>query len=302
MQKRMTRLLLAALSCLGGLTGTAPAGVLDQALLRLEAANLTFDPTGGHAGAGRQVWVNTGTAGATYNATSDTYFGRNVTQQTYTLLDGVTTAQRLAFNGTSSGFADTLRMNRAANLTAFVVAEKIGPSANYQNLFSFDGGTGGWSRGMGFVGGNLQVQTKNGATAWNVTDAAPGTNRVLGISFAGDNPQTITAYVGGASIPGPGNPYTASVNDDGSLSIGYLDLPGAGPHQFFGGTIAALLIWDRLLTSTEVTQVERYLTDTYIGSATPGAVPEIDPAGLGTVLALLTGTLGLLERRRLEAA
>jgi hypothetical protein len=27
-------------------------------------------------------------------------------------------------------------------------------------------------------------------------------------------------------------------------------------------------------------------------------VPEIDPAGLGSVLALVTGTLGLLERRR----
>jgi hypothetical protein len=29
-------------------------------------------------------------------------------------------------------------------------------------------------------------------------------------------------------------------------------------------------------------------------------VPEIDPSGLGSVLALLTGTLGLLERRRLK--
>jgi hypothetical protein len=32
------------------------------------------------------------------------------------------------------------------------------------------------------------------------------------------------------------------------------------------------------------------------------AVPEIDPAGLGSVLALLGGVLGLVERRRLKAA
>ena len=32
------------------------------------------------------------------------------------------------------------------------------------------------------------------------------------------------------------------------------------------------------------------------------AVPEIDPAGMGSVLALVTGALGLLERRRLKAA
>ena len=230
MKEWSNRFLLLAVLCFGGLAGDAQAAVLDQALLRLEAANLTFDPTGGYANAGKQVWVNTGTSGATYNTTSDTFFGRNVTQQIYTLLDGTTTAQRLAFNGSSSGFADALRMNHAAILTAFLVAEKIGSSTNYQNIFSFDGGTGGWSRGMGFSSGNLNIQTKNGSTTWDVTDAAPDTNRVLGVSYAGDNPQTISAYVDGTSIPGSGNPYYAAANNDGTLSIGYLDLPGAGPH------------------------------------------------------------------------
>ena len=37
-----------------------------------------------------------------------------------------------------------------------------------------------------------------------------------------------------------------------------------------------------------------------IGVITP--VPEIDPAGMGSVLALVTGALGLLERRRLKAS
>jgi hypothetical protein len=31
-------------------------------------------------------------------------------------------------------------------------------------------------------------------------------------------------------------------------------------------------------------------------------VPEIDPAGLGSVLALLGGVFGLVERRRLKVA
>jgi len=34
--------------------------------------------------------------------------------------------------------------------------------------------------------------------------------------------------------------------------------------------------------------------------ASPSSVPEIDPAGMGSVLALVTGALGLLERRRLN--
>lgn len=302
MKESMTWFLFTASLCFGGLACEAPAAVLDQAFLRLEAGNLTFNSTGGYAGAGQQVWVNTGTSGATYNATSDTYFGRNVVQQTYTLLDGTTTSQRLVFNGSSSGFTDPLRMNHAANLTAFLVAEKTGPSTNYQNIFSFDGGTGGWSRGMGFVNGNLQVQTKNGATTWDVTGAAPGTNRVLGVSYAGDNPQTITAFLDGTSIPGPGNPYAASANDDGTLAIGYLDLPGPGAHQFLNGSIAALLIWDRQLTSTERAEVERYLTDTYIGYVNPNVVPEIDPTGMSFALTLVAGAFGLLERRRPKSA
>ena len=36
-------------------------------------------------------------------------------------------------------------------------------------------------------------------------------------------------------------------------------------------------------------------------TADPSAVPEIDPAGFGSVAALLTGALGLIERRRLKA-
>jgi formylglycine-generating enzyme required for sulfatase activity len=37
-------------------------------------------------------------------------------------------------------------------------------------------------------------------------------------------------------------------------------------------------------------------------ASNPSGVPEIDPAGLGSVLALVTGALGLLERRRVKAA
>jgi hypothetical protein len=40
----------------------------------------------------------------------------------------------------------------------------------------------------------------------------------------------------------------------------------------------------------------------YVGSySAVSSVPEIDPAGMGSVLALVTGALGLLERRRLKA-
>ena len=39
-----------------------------------------------------------------------------------------------------------------------------------------------------------------------------------------------------------------------------------------------------------------------VSDASPSSVPEIDPNSLGSVLALVLGSLGLLERRRLKAA
>jgi hypothetical protein len=43
-------------------------------------------------------------------------------------------------------------------------------------------------------------------------------------------------------------------------------------------------------------------TDGWVIGTVVSAVPEIDPAGIGSVLALVTGALGLLERRRLKTA
>ena len=37
-----------------------------------------------------------------------------------------------------------------------------------------------------------------------------------------------------------------------------------------------------------------------LASPVAASVPEIDPAGFGSVLALVTGALGLVERRRLK--
>ena len=47
---------------------------------------------------------------------------------------------------------------------------------------------------------------------------------------------------------------------------------------------------------------EPYLFSIEATASAPSAVPEIDPNSLGSVLALVLGSLGLLERRRLKAA
>lgn len=43
-------------------------------------------------------------------------------------------------------------------------------------------------------------------------------------------------------------------------------------------------------------------TFTATGGGQPASVPEIDTSGMGSVVALITGVLGLVERRRRVAA
>lgn len=54
-----------------------------------------------------------------------------------------------------------------------------------------------------------------------------------------------------------------------------------------------------LATTSSANAVISALT---FSSISPSAVPEIDPAGMGPVLALVTSALGLLDRRRVKAA
>jgi hypothetical protein len=72
-------------------------------------------------------------------------------------------------------------------------------------------------------------------------------------------------------------------------------------YQFFFYADAGFSIpASGLLRVVEGSDVVPYSLMTLAISVAP--VPEIDPAGMGSVLALVTGTLGLLERRRLKVA
>lgn len=90
-------------------------------------------------------------------------------------------------------------------------------------------------------------------------------NQVWGLSYAGNDPQSINAYNNGSTLAGPQN-LAAEVNNDGGLDIGYVFLTGGSSQntQFFAGSISALLIWDRQLTSGERLEVETYLFNTYV--------------------------------------
>jgi len=101
--------------------------------------------------------------------------------------------------------------------------------------------------------------------------------------------------------------FTGSLVDGTASSepLGYLN-PGAPPFdppvfetstgKATGGTDAAW-IRDGGGSAASVSRSLYGISET-LTVASPSSVPEIDPAGMGSVLALVTGALGLLEQRR----
>lgn len=142
------------------------------------------------------------------------------------------------------------------------------------------------SAGITWRFGVNDVTTAPGA-GWTLWDLAGALD--LSSYAAGSITLDIYAYQGGvAGIPTgftPGSPYSLSfLNAAGGIT-------GFDPSKFvvsgsYAGHSSVSLSGSSLVLNLQ-------------GSA---PVPEIDPAGLGSVLALVTGALGLVERRRRPTA
>jgi hypothetical protein len=99
------------------------------------------------------------------------------------------------------------------------------------------------------------------------------------------------------------DPNGTTVNTTWSTSAGDTGILVSGTPYGFSNPVVTLQ------SSQPISSLEYTIN---MGSATnslgfnfvvpTSSVPEVDPAGMGSVLALLTGTLGLLERRRLKAS
>lgn len=172
------------------------------------------------------------------------------------------------------------------------MSKDTGGDAGYQNLWSFDNGAGGYSRGMGYAinDNDLVAQTKTSSPFTLASSSSA--NQVWGLSYAGNDPQSINAYNNGSTLAGPQNLAT-EVNNDGGLDIGYVFLTGGSPQntQFFAGSISALLMWDRQLTSGERLEVETYLSNTYV-------VPEPTSIAFLATGGLAVAAVAAARRRR----
>jgi formylglycine-generating enzyme required for sulfatase activity len=204
-------------------------------------------------------------------------------------VNGATTGNRVAKNVTNP--------NTSAAPTFYIPTANEWYKAAYYSP-SLNSGSGG------YYAYATQSDTAPGNVVGSTANRANYNNGVFSVTQSStyDANQNYLTDVGAFS--GSGSFY-GTFDQNGNV-FQWNDLDGAlGSSRVRGGNFATSAIY---LSSSGSLSIAPS-SDTFgvgIRLASPGsgpsAVPEIDPNSLGSVLALVLGSLGLLERRRLKAA
>lgn len=227
------------------------------------------------------------------------------------LLLAVVTAACLA----STARADLVLLDNTSNLTAWNTSTANNYSGNFQAYSKLSGmtfvtGPSNYDLGsiavvMAYTNGSLSPTMRlslfeNGSTS--AVAPAGGATATYSQDFSGftfNGTQQVYTFT-------PSTTWHLKANTDYSFWLGTSEV-----------TNATYLRWNlaSASASSAVGFTQKggfYTTNGGASYNTPGntlsmqitgtAVPEIDPAGMGSVLALVTGMLGLLERRRTIAA
>lgn len=124
-------------------------------------------------------------------------------------------------------------------------------------------------------------------TGWTLWDL-PGS---LDLSSYGPGSITLDIYAYQGAVAGTPTGYSSAT----SFSLAFLSAAGG----ITGFDASKFVVSGSYAAQSSVSLSGSSLVLNLQGSA---PVPEIDPAGLGSILALVTGTFGLLERRRALSA
>ncbi len=169
-----------------------------------------------------------------------------------------------------------------------------------------------WYKAAYYKGGSTNAGYWEYAT--QVTGTAPTavTSGSTGIGSAGNTGNSAN-YNNGAVWNGETGNVTTVGTNGGPSAYGAFDMSGNlyEWNDFTGATDSARGLrggsWFFSAATLSASSRESRAPSTEFGSfgfrlaspvSSPSGVPEIDPAGMGSVLAIVTGALGLLERRR----
>lgn len=162
-----------------------------------------------------------------------------------------------SFNGSSSFFDTSMSLNGLSSFSIFLVA-KSATSGGWQSALRQQSGYQGyfvmpWTSNGGAVSPRIILAYDGGTTTTNTVTLTNGVFNL--ISFIRTSGTSNVANVGG-SLSSTRSANSASLSESVNLSIGRYPQPIA---EYFSGSIAEIVIFNRALSASETASVESYL-------------------------------------------
>jgi len=140
----------------------------------------------------------------------------------------------------------------------------------------------------GFQPFMMRSGTSGAGQGWSVFNYTSAVD----LSATGSGAYTLDLFTVAPAAPGAMPAFNGRQAYDWTFVTAVGGISGFSPDKFF---VSTGNFANAFTGSFSVVQRVNSLAISY----SPADVPEIDPSGMGSVLALVTGALGLLERRRL---
>jgi len=164
------------------------------------------------------------------------------------------------FDGINDGLNTSLTASRTnvPELSVLTVAKAVSDSTA-RSIWSFDGTTGGYNRGLG-VWSTQPNYNLQGGSGSNTLTVNTNTNQynLLTANYSTSN-SNYYLYINGTENA-KGNAETAGGNNN-TLSIGYIPLSGGS--QFINGDIPEVILFNSTLSTQDRQTVETYLNTKY---------------------------------------
>jgi hypothetical protein len=163
----------------------------------------------------------------------------------------------ISFNGSSSFFDTSMSLNGLSSFSIFLVA-KSATSGGWQSALRQQSGFQGffvmpWTSNGGAVSPRIILGYDGGTTTPNTVALTNGAFNL--ISFIRNSGVSNVANVNGV-LSSTRSANTASLSESVNLSIGRYPQPVA---EYFSGSIAEIVIFNRALSPSETSSVESYL-------------------------------------------
>lgn len=236
---------------------------------------------------GSGTWTSLQVPGADVGVTIPHSTMGNLVVGNYNLLTSLSVGQPFVYDiGTQS--YNRLDINGAYEATIYGIWQNGGETSSSYTIVGGLSQTSS-SKGQGFIASyDSSSMTMSGLTLYSFNDDVNIDTHFEGISaFAGGFSIAANSIVGVTAGAYAFIPYTGTV---GTYAYGAATWKGITNTVNGTATTGDTVIDDKVMGIYAVPGgIRSYVTTT---------IPEIDPAGFGSMLALLTGALGLKERRR----